>query len=532
MSVTFPCPNPTCAQTFSLEAVKKSPELVCPVCRTVFRFQVRPSAPPLPAPAARKTGKEARSARPPAPPSRKAYSDKPAAKPSRPPVPNVVPVSLPPRPSPPRPAAPPPLPGNVPLATPVGPGSGREAGTGASPPEPSSALAFGSEPGLLVAQPRYRARRREKSNKKRFLILGLWFLFGGGLATGIIFAVVWAFKGGDEFAPTAEQYNSQFRVPAGWQRDRNLELGMKVHLGLLHREPRMGMALAFKDFKTRAASKAELVDDALERLRSYFEAVEWEFKPEQPNHQLAGHPALVIEFQGQNPDRVIVNGECYMLSRQGYTYWFFTWGPLKEREQIRPQWQRLRDRLTFLNEREGWTEIPRETEPLRESRDTNLPYRLDYVKEVWEEVERAGYDPQADRVLLGNDPKVKRYAGLAATAQIIVIPGGGTFDEAVQAAEEHFLEGQKRLYPATTLAPVKDKSGAEIAGKQNIGNEPGFLEKVRVSNDAERQRYAVLAIIPRPQGTILIACECSWDRRDYWDLEFMPLIESYRTMRE
>jgi hypothetical protein len=505
----FPCPNPSCTHTFTLESVRGNPELVCPICHNVFRFHASSDGPSSATPRPRP-----RAQGPATPPPQK----KPASPPPLPVPSTKAPPPLPPAQGVPSPLVAPAVPSSVPLAMPVG--------------APAVPLDLGEEPGALVASPRVRRARRKRGFFKWLLVL----LFGGGVIGGLAFGIYlvisrgWLigwWEGGDGLGPAAEQANFRFRLPgAPWARDRDLEQRTGANLALSRSGPRVEAALFFRDFQNRNASKAELVDDAVEQLRHTFDPVEYELKEEAG--RLGGEPAVVMEFQGENPEKVIMRGECHAVARRGYAYWFFTWGPLRDREEVRPEAAGLRQRLGFLDGREGWTEQARKTEPLREGAESPIRYRIDYVKSVWEEVPREGYDVFADRVLLGNDPKRERYARDAATAQVVIIPGKRPFAEGVTAAREHFLEGQKLLYPETTMKPIKDKEGADFDHAQDVGNARGHLLELRVTNDETRERFAVLAIVPGKDATLVIVCESDWKRREYWDLEFMPLIDRFR----
>ena len=80
----------------------------------------------------------------------------------------------------------------------------------------------------------------------------------------------------------------------------------------------------------------------------YFQGVEWEFKPKE-NVQLAERLARFLEFQGEDAEHVPMHGECYMLAFRGYAYWFFTWGPVGDREMVAPEWDGLREQFSLLD---------------------------------------------------------------------------------------------------------------------------------------------------------------------------------------
>jgi len=61
-----------------------------------------------------------------------------------------------------------------------------------------------------------------------------------------------------------------------------------------------------------------------------------------------------------------------------------------------------------------------------------------------------------------------------------------------------------------------------------VGDGPGHLSKFRVRNTEERERFLVAAVLNRPEGVLVLVGDCLWDRRDFWDQEFTPLIDSLK----
>src|SRR6185437_13454868 len=103
--------------------------------------------------------------------------------------------------------------------------------------------------------------------------------------------------------------------------------------------------------------------------------------------------------------------------------WFFTWGPLAEKEQVAAEAEDVRQRFRLLNNREGWRERPPETVSTGASSACPVRYRLAYVKEMWRpEKDPKPFDPSADLVLIGHDPTQKAHAGKAATLRVLLLP--------------------------------------------------------------------------------------------------------------
>jgi hypothetical protein len=411
---------------------------------------------------------------------------------------------------------------NVPMAMPVD----------AAPP---SALDFSSPSQLVVP----RTRRQVDTVGKRRLVrwiarglaaaLGLALLAWGGMWLAHFLKMG---PGEEDAGRVASVYNSRLNWPGNpWTRDKHIQARLHVHIGMTSAEHNSCLGLAFKDYKDRRPSDAEMLDEALAKLRAYFQGLEWELKPIDDNAELAGQPAQVLEFQGVDSEHVTMNGECYMLTSRGYGYWFFTWAPLGEleqdREPIHAEWIQLRQRLTLREGRKGWTERPREDEKVAGKKAT---FQLAYVKGLWTREPAEDYDPHADVVLKGHEPNPDRkpLAGKDATVQVLVLPKQANLKAAVEAAREYVTQREKKLYARTTLEPIKDKNGAEIDHTADIGTEHGHLSKLHMKNTEDLERYLLIAVVNRPEGVVVLVGECLWERRDFWDQELMALLKTFK----
>ena len=155
--------------------------------------------------------------------------------------------------------------------------------------------------------------------------------------------------------------------------------------------------------RLRLPRDAELIDDALGKINLFLTNVEYEQKPK-GQQKLGGRPAPALEFTGEDPEHVLVEGECLAMAYRGFGYWFFTWGPQDEHDNLTDGWADLRQGFAIGKLREGWIEAPPKTLTLVGNK---LPYQLDYVEDVWRKQELDGYDRRADAVLMGYDPKDK-----------------------------------------------------------------------------------------------------------------------------
>jgi hypothetical protein len=392
----------------------------------------------------------------------------------------------------------------------------------------------------LVLSPRAR-RSRGGGWVKLVIGLAVFLVLAGGLAGGV-YLLVRSLSGKDDNDPVATKAAGNFTltIPRGWRQDQDLKSTMHVQVALTRGKPRSHAALLFKDCKTRAASDAELLDGALAALRRYFASVDYE-DPFQGNQRgrtgtLGGEPAIVMKFQGTDRNEVEMLGYVHMLTRQGYAYWLFTWGPSDNEEQLAAGWEAVRAGFRLFNQREGWKPRPPETVPF--ARD-DLGVRLDYLKGLWHKEDNPKeHDDRAALVLRGFEPTedeetgrkvVVAHAGKAATIWVLVLKEEKDARSAFDAALEHVRKKQLDTYPALKIEPVVDRKSGKPTGGVEVGALRGQWGKLQVTLDADAQRYDLLAVVNvAGKGVLAIRCECLWERRDYWDQEFKALIETVR----
>jgi hypothetical protein len=395
----------------------------------------------------------------------------------------------------------------------------------------------------MVLSPRTRRRRRGGWLK---VIVGLLvFVTLAGAGAGGVILLVRSLPADDDSEPPATleaRGNFGFTIPAGWRKDKDIRLRMRVPLALTQRRPRSHMALVYRDYKTREPSDAELLDAALTNLRGFFapNSVEYE-DPFQGKHRgrtgtLGGEPAVVLDFQGTDKDEVVMRGQVFILSRQGYAYWLYTWGPEDSVDQLAEGWDTLRSRFRLFNQREGWKPRPPESELFLVS---DLDVQLNHVKGLWRKEENPkDYDDQAVLALRGFEPtedeetgkkRVVPYAGKAATVQVLVLPAAADVKSAYQAALEHVKKKQMDTYPALAVEPVNDrKTGKPVRGVE-VGALRGQWARLHFKLDADTSRFGLLAVVNLPgKGALVVFCECRWERRDFWDQEFRALMETVR----
>jgi hypothetical protein len=351
--------------------------------------------------------------------------------------------------------------------------------------------------------------------------------------------VLWLYRqqagggaGGEEATLNAEAGNFQFTPPGPeWKPDSATRLKLRTNLALKRGNPSNAVAIFYRDYKTRLPSEAELVDEALTHLRGYLQGVEWELKPKDAGAQLGGQPALELEFEGEDPSQVRVNGLCRMLGYRGYGYWFFTWGPAEEKDLIAPEWEGLRQGFALLNNREGWAEKPRET---RRAQGGKLPYELRYATGVWKKVKADDYDPAADLVLVGQEPEragARPLASKKALLQVLLLEKAPGLKAAAAAARAHLLKRQQQEAGGDAAAKVSAEPTTEKGGGSrdaDVGDARGHVSRLHLQSDDGLDRYALLAVVNRPEGVVALQFECEWPRRDFWEQEFRALLETFK----
>jgi len=393
---------------------------------------------------------------------------------------------------------------------------------------------------VLVVVPPSVARRGGGARRARWLtgrFVALNVLIVGVLAVGGITALgatghlpaplnkwwdfIFAGKGGMAGGDARKNYRfAPLEKP--WAVDGEAKRELKADIAFRRTGPSRWVAVVSKDYKDRNPRISDLYDEIILRLRVHIPDLEYQALT--GTRQLAGEPAAGIEFQGTT-NSVMMNGECLMLAHQGLGYWFLTWSPLSEKEDAAEDWRVLRERFTFLNEREGWQEKLRKQVT---ANGENAPYLIRYAESIWDKQDLATFDQAADLALLGNDPTEIKHVSKTATVQLLVLPKQDDLKSAAAKAREYFLKMQKESgYPDTTLEVLTDKDG-DLDRKSEVGNREGQIIHLKVINGDNRKRFALLAVVLLPQNTLVFVGECDFQRRDYWEQEFLPLLNEIR----
>jgi len=412
-----------------------------------------------------------------------------------------------------------------------------------APPEQSRVAPAVStpEPPIVLAP----SRKSPSASKWRIVLLVLVGV--GVLAGGVVLAVnglPWRQEQSEEVrdnrpAHESKALNYRFVLPAKpWTVDRPTQLGFKAQLALRRTDPNAWLVIVAKDYKNRTPRESDLVDEAIRLLRTttlpsagkpLFQNLEWERKPDS---QLAGKPALQLEFQGES-NEVVMNGDCVVLTQYGMAYWYFTWASLERKGRAAEEWTSLRNGFHLLKEREGWQErLPKQVLVQGKNPD-KAAYTLSYTEGIWQGQALEGYDEKADLALLGYERDDKdRFAEKSAVALVLLLPKQSDLKAAVTAARTHLRQRQEGDgYPNTTITPIQDSSGL-VDRADAFGNVRGHLAKLRVRNTEERERYVVQAILHQPDYVLVLQCECDWQRQPFWEEEFTLLRKSFRFLAE
>jgi hypothetical protein len=408
---------------------------------------------------------------------------------------------------------------------------------------PNPALDFSSNPEVTLTPPRY-LRRSRRSPIQVLAILVAVVVLSVGALTGILLLVQKVRQEVD--SPDVHQYEQQNfalrRPEAPWHKDEELANRMKAALGFSRSDPAGRFAVDVVDYRRSIPGLPVLVDEMLTRLTAYFgEVPAWQ--PAKgatrerlvPNGELAGQRALVLEFEGTR-DNVVHSGECYIVPYQGFVYWVFTFGPQAgdpdAQKEIMDEWRRVRNGFSVLNRREGWKPLPRESQPFQ-----GKGYALAHAKDVWKRQAPEGYDPAAELVLIGHDSRPDpdeegSKAGKSAVVQVLLLPARADLKTAAAEARKHVFarKQEEQMKPASEFEfdPLDDARGAKQDGEADVGKAKGWVSKNRLAvKGGTAERFLLLAVVGRPDQTVALWCECEYSRRNYWELEFAELLESF-----
>jgi hypothetical protein len=312
---------------------------------------------------------------------------------------------------------------------------------------------------------------------------------------------------------------------------------------LSRKKPEGWLVATARDYRTRLPTDGEMVEAAVQKLRKYLneESFQWERLPE--GGRLAGLPAIVFAFVGENPNHIPVEGEVYLTAAQGYAFMVFTWAPEANSAQARKNWAAQREGFNIGEQRANWKEAPirKERVPL-----PGFDLELALAERVWRKQDNPEDIPPGPKLLLqflGGDPaeeqkgQPKPTAGKNAWLYLYSLPKADSVEAAYQVAE-NFIKTQRE---GTDDAKVKvdflvrkDRGGSPLKGPATLGpgNVPAYVVRMDIAEDEEVKSYAVVAVVRDPGGQylalvfdVLLPAQVP-GRREFWDTEITAVLNS------
>lgn len=529
MAHQLPCPNPNCQHVFSPAEVQGATTLLCPRCGTQFQFRAAGAGS---APAAIPRAKPVRPAaapRTPPPPARPASGGVPLARPVAPRSPGPPPVV--PRELDivdPEASASEPFPDTVVLS----------ADQAASRPTTLEPATFTDDGGPLV-RPRYQPRR---SSWLPYVVSGVLAVL---LIAAIIVAVVLRSdsdstddKRGVDKKTIAHVIDGYIRTATKEAKDEHVfrlslpdktwthDTSLKKHLGasvaLKRADPEAWLAVLVKDFGGVKPRDADLIKEAKERLEDFFgDFLELGDRVDQT--ELAGTTAQRLIFKGKWQPGTC-RGEIFMLSQRGLGYWLVLLAPTSDTvESEVAAFQSEKNRLALVDQRTGWREQPRRIETFEGNK---LAFSLQAPDGVWERFPPLADEERIDLYLSGKFLKEKDNRKNA-SAMVLSLARREDSKEALRAARD-WLEKKKK--DEATDASLVLAGGEEIPLQEELGtvatfgNRRGRYLELRLQTREKPLSYLLLAVVPEPDKTLVISCECTWDNRLIWRQEFLDLL--------
>lgn len=310
--------------------------------------------------------------------------------------------------------------------------------------------------------------------------------------------------------------------PAAWKQDKDTQIAVQANLFVLKRnQPDAWMALLAKDYKTVTPRDGQVLDEVVKRLEKHFTDLEYELKPD---GQLAGQRATKFVFQGKAGGQGLMVGEAYLMAYQGIAYAWLGWAPPDAAEQAFAEFDDLRLRFSLLHFRDRWSDTRADTVAFQGSQ---LPYSLRDNQAIWRQ--NADYLElfKADLALEAFDPGNPNAKTNSAVVLVFLQPRRDDVKSAAAQARGFLEKEQQKDFPQTKVEAIPGKGGP-LEGEASIGDRPGHLAKLHVVNGENRQRYVLLATVPAADRTVVIQCECPWERRSLWERDFDQLVGTFR----
>jgi hypothetical protein len=410
-----------------------------------------------------------------------------------------------------------------------------------SPQAPVGVSLFASEEDGTLVRPRH--YRKKKWGWKKYTLLTVTLLVLGSLgATAYLnYSTLKAYL--PDPAPSipleifpvlvrnlksADEKAFKISVPQHtWEHDKEIRLGLAAHVALHHREQDIWVAATAKDYGTQKPRDAELLNEAIDRLKQFYsDSLELDDKAVPVT--LAGQSGQRLRFKGQFKT-VPHYGECYMIAHHGFGYWFFIGAPtFPEAQKALEDFQAGGLGFTFVTERRGWREQPPKMDTFT---GVKYPYALSAPQGAWDKFLALDEDEAADLFLLGQHRKENENRKNASILTMI-LPKQENLKEAMKFTRNYVEEKRKEENKSYKLVASLQEEESEPGQKAEIGNRPGRIAELRVLLGDEAKRYMVLAVINEADNLFAIRCECPWESRQIWRQEFFDVIATVKLRKK
>jgi hypothetical protein len=314
----------------------------------------------------------------------------------------------------------------------------------------------------------------------------------------------------------SEYFAYTFQTPSAryWRPEPSLRAGLDANaIQLTRNNPTAWFALGARDTKGRPTSEAELMQEAMRRLRDYFQRMESEPKDDVT---LAGQTAKRLVFIGEDRE-VPVAGEMLAVTHNGFDYWFFFYAPRDDYEKAKPEFDDIKQRFAFIQRK-------KEADKSAVKAFLGTGYSLEDTEGRWEKfpdnTPATDFDDNGDLALRGRDPLAKKESWRGAQALVLLIPSGG---DPLATAADYVLAAEKKNYPMAKLEPETLNADGTM-GDANDG-EVGAYKLILSDN---LTKFVVIGAANLGDKIVVIRCECRGDQRTAWEKEFARLVNSFR----
>lgn len=334
-----------------------------------------------------------------------------------------------------------------------------------------------------------------------------------------------------------EERNVMYRYPVpNWEKDDDAKSLLGVNLlGLKRGDGGSRVAIEARDYQTRNPQPGELLEAIKERLKPLFEDLD---ANEQPGAMLAGQPALKLAFRGNATAKLgsgVYVGEAYGLGHKGYGYLFLALAPEGEANLLRDDLDDLRQRLTLLDQREGWKET---STPSKLLVGQDADYRLTDGDGWWKKLADPSIEDAKADAVYDAEFKSKLKRDLKPKARVAVLLLEPNSDDPVATLRGYLREQYDKLYGLKNWEEIRDPPQGDnpAAGEQRgidvmrfkvSGADPNTTKLVVISA-IKIDAQSANGVKPTVVGA---HAACPFEYQLYWEKRLMQLAASLRAAR-